>query len=144
MHITGIGDYSINSSTINGWLRNFLWSQAAQVIQSYGTNLSGYGFIFIRAHFLWAFSWMASSWHMVDLVLLHQWLLKTSIPYLLIFIYCPITLVSVLGQRELIVGDRQIGKTSLGVDVILNQAIIDRYLSSTKQLFKEWPIFCIE
>ena len=67
---------------------------------------------------------MASSWHMVDLVLLHQWLLKTSIPYLLIFIYCPITLVSVLGQRELIVGDRQIGKTSLGVDVILNQIIL--------------------
>ena len=58
MQITGIGDYSINSTTINGWLRNFLWSQAAQVIQSYGTNLSGYGFIFIRAHFLWAFSLM--------------------------------------------------------------------------------------
>ena len=58
MHITGIGDYSINSTTINGWLRNLLWSQAAQVIQSYGTNLSGYGFIFIRAHFLWAFSLM--------------------------------------------------------------------------------------
>ena len=58
MHITGIGDYSINSRTINGWLSNFLWSQAAQVIQSYGTNLSGYGFIFIGAHFLWAFSLM--------------------------------------------------------------------------------------
>ena len=61
-----------------------------------------------------------------------------------ICIFLEIKLVSVLGQRELIVGDRQIGKTSLGVDVILNQAIIDRYLSSTKQLFKEWPIFCIE
>lgn len=58
MHITGIGDYSINSRTINGWLSNFLWSQAAQVIQSYGTNLSGYGLIFIGAHFLWAFSLM--------------------------------------------------------------------------------------
>ena len=56
MHISG--DYSVNSSTINGWLSNFLWSQAAQVIQSYGTYLSGYGFIFIRAHFIWAFSLM--------------------------------------------------------------------------------------
>ena len=37
------GDFSVNSSTINGWLRNFLWSQAAQVIQSYGTSISGYG-----------------------------------------------------------------------------------------------------
>ena len=56
MHISG--DYSVNSTTINGWLSNFLWSQAAQVIQSYGTYLSGYGFIFIRAHFIWAFSLM--------------------------------------------------------------------------------------
>jgi photosystem I P700 chlorophyll a apoprotein A1 len=56
-HING-GDFSVNSSTINGWLRNFLWSQAAQVIQSYGTSISGYGFIFISAHFLWAFSLM--------------------------------------------------------------------------------------
>ena len=56
MHLTD--DYSVNSSTINGWLTNFLWSQAAQVIQTYGTYLSGYGFIFIRAHFLWAFSLM--------------------------------------------------------------------------------------
>jgi photosystem I P700 chlorophyll a apoprotein A1 len=57
-HVTGIGDYSINSTTINGWLRNFLWSQATQVIQSYGTSLSGYGLVFIGAHFLWSFSLM--------------------------------------------------------------------------------------
>ena len=57
MHIS-IGDFSVNSSTINGWLRNFLWSQAAQVIQSYGTYISGYGFIFISAHLIWAFSLM--------------------------------------------------------------------------------------
>ena len=57
MHIS-VGDFSVNSSTINGWLRNFLWSQAAQVIQSYGTSISGYGFIFISAHFIWAFSLM--------------------------------------------------------------------------------------
>ena len=57
MHISG-GDFSVNSSTINGWLRNFLWSQAAQVIQSYTPPISPYGFIFISAHFIWAFSLM--------------------------------------------------------------------------------------
>ena len=56
-HITS-GDFSLNSTTINGWLTNFLWSQAAQVIQSYATSISGYGFIFISAHFRWAFSLM--------------------------------------------------------------------------------------
>ena len=57
MHLTS-GDFSVNSNTINGWLRNFLWSEAAQVIQSYGTSISGYGIIFIAAHFIWAFSLM--------------------------------------------------------------------------------------
>ena len=57
MHISG-GDFSVNSTTINGWLTNFLWSSSAQVIQSYATSISGYGFIFISAHFLWAFSLM--------------------------------------------------------------------------------------
>ena len=57
MHISG-GDFSVNSTTINGWLTNFLWSEAAQVIQSYATSISGYGFIFISAHFRWAFSLM--------------------------------------------------------------------------------------
>ena len=52
------GDFTLNSSTINGWLRNFLWSEAAQVIESYGTYQSPYGLIFIRAHFIWAFSLM--------------------------------------------------------------------------------------
>lgn len=56
-HISG-GDFSVNSSTINGWLRNFLWSEAAQVIQSYGTSISTYGLIFICTHFIWAFSLM--------------------------------------------------------------------------------------
>jgi photosystem I P700 chlorophyll a apoprotein A1 len=57
VHISG-GDFSVNSTTINGWLRNFLWSQSAQVIQSYCTSISGYGFIFIASHFIWAFSFM--------------------------------------------------------------------------------------
>jgi photosystem I P700 chlorophyll a apoprotein A1 len=53
-----ISDFSVNSITINGWLRNFLWSQSAQVIQSYGTSISSYGLIFIASHFVWAFSLM--------------------------------------------------------------------------------------
>jgi photosystem I P700 chlorophyll a apoprotein A1 len=57
-HMSG-GDFSVNATTINGWLRNFLWSQAAQVIQSYASpSISSYGFIFISAHFVWAFSLM--------------------------------------------------------------------------------------
>lgn len=52
------GDFNINSNTINGWLRNFLWSQSAQVIQSYSTSVSGYGLIFLLSHFIWAFSLM--------------------------------------------------------------------------------------
>ena len=51
-------DWSYNSTAINGWLRNLLWSQSAQVIQSYGTLISGYGFSFLGAHFVWAFSFM--------------------------------------------------------------------------------------
>jgi photosystem I P700 chlorophyll a apoprotein A1 len=59
LQITHLTDgYSVNSTTINGWLTNFLWSQAAQVIQTYGTYLSGYGLVFIGAHFLWALSLM--------------------------------------------------------------------------------------
>ena len=57
MHLTG-GDFSVNSCTMNGWLRDLLWSQSAQVIQSYGTSLAGYGLIFIGAHFMWALSFM--------------------------------------------------------------------------------------
>ena len=56
-HITG-GNFANSSTTINGWLRDFLWSQASQVIQSYGSALSAYGLIFLGAHFIWAFSLM--------------------------------------------------------------------------------------
>merc|ERR1712106_626995 len=54
-HVTG-GNFSKSSITINGWLRDFLWSQASQVIQSYGSSSSAYGLIFLGAHWLWAFS----------------------------------------------------------------------------------------
>jgi photosystem I P700 chlorophyll a apoprotein A1 len=53
-----LGDFGPNAGTVNGWLRNLLWAQSAQVITSYGTSLSGYGFIFISSHFVWAFSLM--------------------------------------------------------------------------------------
>jgi photosystem I P700 chlorophyll a apoprotein A1 len=56
-HITG-GNFPASSITINGWLRDFLWSEASQVIQSYGSAVSAYGLIFLGAHFIWAFSLM--------------------------------------------------------------------------------------
>ena len=56
-HLSG-SDFVTNSITINGWLRNYLWSQAAQVIQSSGSPISGYGIIFLRAHLIWSFSLM--------------------------------------------------------------------------------------
>ena len=56
-HITA-GNWALSSNTINGWLRDFQWAQAVQVIQSYGTSLSAYGLIFLGAHFVWAFSLM--------------------------------------------------------------------------------------
>jgi photosystem I P700 chlorophyll a apoprotein A1 len=54
-HITG-GNFAQSSNTINGWLRDFLWAQSSQVIQSYGSSLSAYGLVFLGAHFVWAFS----------------------------------------------------------------------------------------
>jgi len=56
-HITG-GNFAQGSVTINGWLRDFLWAQSSQVIQSYGSALSAYGLVFLGAHFVWAFSLM--------------------------------------------------------------------------------------
>jgi photosystem I P700 chlorophyll a apoprotein A1 len=55
--ITG-GNFAQSSITINGWLCDFLWAQASQVIQSYGSSLSAYGLLFLGAHFIWAFSLM--------------------------------------------------------------------------------------
>ena len=56
-HVTD-GNFSRNSLTINGWLRDYLWSQASQVIQSYGSSNAPYGLLFLGAHFVWAFSLM--------------------------------------------------------------------------------------
>ena len=56
-HITG-GNFAASAININGWLRDFLWAQAVQVINSYGSALSAYGLLFLGAHFIWAFSLM--------------------------------------------------------------------------------------
>jgi len=56
-HLTG-GNFGQSAMTINGWLRDYQWAQAAQVIQSYGSSLSAYGLLFLGAHFVWAFSLM--------------------------------------------------------------------------------------
>lgn len=56
-HITG-GNFANSAIAINGWLRDFLWSQASNVINSYGSAISAYGLMFLAAHFLWAFSLM--------------------------------------------------------------------------------------
>jgi photosystem I P700 chlorophyll a apoprotein A1 len=55
-HITG-GNFAQSANTINGWLRDFLWAQSSQVIQSYGSAFIN-GLIFLGAHFIWAFSLM--------------------------------------------------------------------------------------
>jgi photosystem I P700 chlorophyll a apoprotein A1 len=52
------GSFALNSTTINGWLRDFLWSESSQVIQSYGSQGGSYGLLFLGAHFVWAFSLM--------------------------------------------------------------------------------------
>ncbi len=56
-HITG-GNFATSALNINGWLRDYLWAQSVQVINSYGSSLSAYGLLFLGAHFVWAFSLM--------------------------------------------------------------------------------------
>jgi photosystem I P700 chlorophyll a apoprotein A1 len=56
-HVTG-GNFAESAITINGWLRDFLWAQAANVINSYGSALSAYGIMFLAGHFVFAFSLM--------------------------------------------------------------------------------------
>lgn len=56
-HITA-GNFATSSITNNGWLRDFLWAQASQVINSYNSALSAYGIMFLAGHFVFAFSLM--------------------------------------------------------------------------------------
>ena len=52
-------EYGVESVRVNGWLRNYLWSEATQVIQSYRRDgISGYTYIFLSSHFIWSFSLM--------------------------------------------------------------------------------------
>ena len=39
-------------------LRYFLWAQASQVIQFYGSSLSVFGLFFLGSHFIWDFGLM--------------------------------------------------------------------------------------
>ena len=45
------------------------------------------------------------------------------------------------GQREIIIGDRQTGKTAIAIDTIINQALINKKLSSSKSSDK--PVYCV-
>ncbi|MGB8699793.1 MAG: photosystem I core protein PsaA [Thermosynechococcaceae cyanobacterium] len=56
-HLAG-GNFAQSAITINGWLRDFLWAQSSQVLNSYGSEFSAYGLMFLGAHFIWAFSLM--------------------------------------------------------------------------------------
>ena len=56
-HITN-GNFAQSAITINGWLRDYLWAQSVQVINSYGSNTAAYGIMFLGAHFVFAFSLM--------------------------------------------------------------------------------------
>ncbi|MBI3495122.1 F0F1 ATP synthase subunit alpha [Candidatus Berkelbacteria bacterium] len=52
------------------------------------------------------------------------------------------------GQRELIIGDRQTGKTALTIDTIINQARINNSLNNTRKLHsakasRGKPVYCI-
>ena len=40
-------NFAVCSVTINGWLRDFLWSQSSQVIQSYGSFTGAFGLMFL-------------------------------------------------------------------------------------------------
>ena len=51
-------DFNLNSSSINGWLRNFLWAQSSSAVQSYSSSLAGFGLLFLLSHFVWALSLM--------------------------------------------------------------------------------------
>lgn len=59
-----------------------------------------------------------------------------------------------LGQRELIIGDKQIGKTAIGIDLIINQSFINEMIRnsvlsedpsvlSNNKIFPKQPCYCI-
>ena len=53
-----VEDWTSAANSINGWLKYFLWTEAAQVIQAYGTPCCQYSLAFMSGHFMWALSLM--------------------------------------------------------------------------------------
>ena len=47
------------------------------------------------------------------------------------------------GQRELIIGDRQTGKTTIALDTIINQALINNKLGEPKPGEKDTRVYCV-
>jgi len=47
------------------------------------------------------------------------------------------------GQRELIIGDRQTGKTAIAIDTIINQALINSKISEPKPGQKDTRVLCV-
>ena len=55
---SGYGSKKVHSRIVIVDHLDFLWAQAVQVINSYGSNTAGYGIMFLGGHFIWAFSLM--------------------------------------------------------------------------------------
>lgn len=47
------------------------------------------------------------------------------------------------GQRELIIGDRQTGKTAIAIDTIINQALINKKIPDPKPGEKDTRVYCV-
>jgi F-type H+-transporting ATPase subunit alpha len=47
------------------------------------------------------------------------------------------------GQRELIIGDRQTGKTAIAIDTIINQALINKQLGAPAPGQKDTRVYCV-
>ena len=47
------------------------------------------------------------------------------------------------GQRELIIGDRQTGKTTIAIDTIINQALINNKVGEPKKGEKDARVYCV-
>ena len=47
------------------------------------------------------------------------------------------------GQRELIIGDRQTGKTAIAIDTIINQALINKQIGAPASDEKDTRVYCV-
>ena len=55
---TKVLDFSNSINSINGWLRNFLWSKISGLIQGYGSYIISLSILFLTTYFIWALSLM--------------------------------------------------------------------------------------